>query len=63
MPLIQSANQFLQIHFEDETNVSAVAIQGHPINEFWVSKYSLSFSLDAKSWEDGSEVFSKYKRG
>jgi len=56
-PLIQSADQFLQIHFDDETNVSAVAIQGHPENEFWVSKYSLSFSMDAKRWEDHSEVF------
>jgi len=56
MPLIQSTDQFLQIHFEDETNVSAVAIQGHPINEFWVSNYSLSFSMDAKRWEDHSKV-------
>ena len=58
MPLIQSSDQFLQIHFGDETNVSAVAIQGHPAKEFWVSKYSLSFSMDAKKWEDHSEVYS-----
>lgn len=56
MSLIQDTNQFLQIHFEDETNVSAVAIQGHPKNEYWVSKYSLSFSMDAKRWDDISEV-------
>ena len=56
MPQIQDSNQFLQIHFEDETNVSAVAIQGHPKNEHWVSKYSLSFSMDAKRWVDLSKV-------
>ena len=60
MPLIQSADQFLQIDFGDETNVSAVAIQGHPEKEFWVSKYSLSFSMDAKIWEDHSEVSSMF---
>ena len=56
MPLIQDANQFLQIDFENEANVSAVAIQGHPTNDFWVSKYSLSFSKDGKLWDDISEV-------
>ena len=56
MPLIQDANQFLQIDFENEANVSAVAIQGHPTNHFWVSKYSLSFSKDGKLWDDISEV-------
>lgn len=56
MPLIQDANQFLQIHFQEETNVSAVAIQGHPRNEYWVSKFSLSFSIDAYRWEDLSKV-------
>jgi len=61
MPLSQSAGQFLQIHFGDETNVTAVAIQGHPNNEFWVSKYSLAFSMDAKLW-DHSEVSSMCNR-
>ena len=56
MPLIQDGNQFLQIDFENEANVSAVAIQGHPTNDFWVSKYSLSFSKDGKLWDDISEV-------
>jgi len=56
MPLVQDANQFLQIHFKDETNVSAVAVQGHPNYEYWVTKYSLSFSVDGKAWDELSEV-------
>lgn len=56
MPLSQDANQFLQIDFQDETNVSSVAIQGHPKNEYWVSKFSLSFSMDAQRWDETTEV-------
>lgn len=56
MPLIQDTKQFLQIYFKDETNVSAVAVQGHPNSEYWVTKYSLSYSLDGKAWEEPSEV-------
>ena len=56
MPLNQEAGQFLQIDFKDETNVSAVAVQGHPYYEYWVTKYSLSFSLDGKTWDELSEV-------
>ena len=56
MPLNQDVGQFLQIDFKDETNVSAVAVQGHPNYEYWVTKYSLSFSLDGKTWDELSEV-------
>lgn len=56
MPLIQDTNPFLQIHFQDESNVSAIAIQGHPKNDYWVSKFSLSFSMDAQQWNDLPEV-------
>jgi len=63
MPLVQDANQFLQIHFKDETNVSAIAVQGHPTYEYWVTKYSLSFSLDGKAWDELSEVHGDIAKG
>ena len=62
MPLVQNANQFLQIYFKDETNVSAVAVQGHPNDEYWVTNYKLSFSLDGKAWNELSEVYSDATR-
>lgn len=56
MPLIQDASQFLQVDFKTEVTVSAVAIQGHPSYEYWVTRYSLLFSFDGKAWEGLSEV-------
>lgn len=56
MPSAQNEEQFLQIYFKGGTNVSAVAFQGHPNYEYWVTRYKLSFSLDGKTWEELSEV-------
>ena len=56
MPLSQDAGQYLQIDFKDATNMSEVAVQGHPNYEYWVTKYSLSFSLNGRTWDDLSEV-------
>ena len=56
MPSAQNEEQFLQIYFKGGTNVSAVAFQGHPNYEYWVTRYKLSFSSDGKIWEELSEV-------
>ena len=56
MPSAQNEEQFLQIYFKGGTNVSAVAFQGHPNYEYWVTRYKLLFSLDGKTWEELSEV-------
>ncbi|XP_068686247.1 transmembrane protease serine 9-like isoform X2 [Montipora foliosa] len=57
MPLVQDNKQFLQIDFKDEANVSAVALQGHPNYDDWITKFALSFSFDGKAWDDFHEVF------
>ena len=56
MPLVQDNKQFLQIDFKDEANVSAVALQGHPNYDDWITKFALSFSFDGKAWDDFHEV-------
>ena len=56
MPFIHDVNQFLQIHFQDETSILQVATQGHPIEDYWVTQYSLASSMDATLWEEIPEV-------
>lgn len=56
MPLVQDSEQFLQIDFKGEVDLSAVAVQGHPKYEYWVMKFALSFSLDGKAWDELHEV-------
>lgn len=50
------ASPVLQIYLADKTNVSAVAVQGHPVLDYWVTNYSLAFSTDGQTWQDASEV-------
>ena len=63
MPLSSDANQILQIHFQDEANVSAVVIQGHPELNYWVTKYRVAFSLDGQTWRDYPEVSRRVHTG
>ena len=51
-----NANQFLQIDLGTMYLITGVATQGQPSNDFWVTKFKLSYSADgATSWKSYSE--------
>ncbi|EDO34067.1 predicted protein, partial [Nematostella vectensis] len=51
MPRTQDSSEILQVHFHSQTNVSGVAIQGHPTQDYWVTRYRVDFSKDGVTWE------------
>jgi hypothetical protein len=56
VPVRQDVSELLQIHFVREANISAIAIQGHPNMDGWVTEYKLDFSLDGITWQSYAEV-------
>ena len=45
-------NQWFQVKFERAAKIHRVACQGRMDADQWVTKYTLEYSLDGKSWKD-----------
>ncbi|XP_067043371.1 uncharacterized protein [Acropora muricata] len=49
---INDKNQWFQVKFERAAKIRRVACQGRMDADQWVTKYTLEYSLDGKSWKD-----------
>lgn len=47
---INDKNQWFQVKFERAAKIRRVACQGRMDADQWVTKYTLEYSLDGKSW-------------
>ncbi|KAK3699372.1 hypothetical protein QZH41_006551 [Actinostola sp. cb2023] len=57
-PVRQDVSELLQIHLTRDANVSAIAVQGNPNRDQWITKYKLDYSLDGITWKSYPEVLS-----
>lgn len=49
-PATNDANQWLQVDFIAERQVTAIATQGREIGDYWVTTYTLSYSSDGHNY-------------
>lgn len=50
IPAINDANQWLQVDFNTERQVTTIATQGRETGDYWVMTYTLSYSSDGHNY-------------
>ena len=56
-PAFEDEHPYLQIFLGKETQISGIATQGHPWEEWFVMKYTLQYSDDGITWSDHVDGF------
>lgn len=51
IPQFSDHNQWLQVDFGKDTQITGVSTQGHVLEFFWVESYSLRYSVDGLNFE------------